>query len=161
MATDVAARGLDIESLELVINYQLSRDPEVHVHRIGRTGRAGESGHAVSLVSEREDFKLTSVGASADAIEALPQARHQTLADPDWVTLQLDGGKKQKLRPGDIVGALTRNDCLVFEQIGKIAVADNWAYVAVDRGVWKKALQQLDKGKLKGRSFRVRRVNLG
>lgn len=161
VATDVAARGLDIESLELVINYQLSRDPEVHVHRIGRTGRAGESGHAVSLVSEREDFKLESVGASVKDVEPLPAPRHETLPDPDWVTLQLDGGKKQKLRPGDIVGALTRDHCLNFEQIGKIAVADNWAYVAVDRGVWKKALQQLDKGKLKGRSFRVRCVHLG
>ncbi|WP_390591396.1 ATP-dependent RNA helicase DbpA [Simiduia litorea] len=163
VATDVAARGLDIEALDLVINYHLSRDSEVHVHRIGRTGRAGASGVAVSLLSDREDFKLEKLAelvGELPAIEALPEARRAYLPEPAMVTLQIDGGKKQKLRPGDIVGALTRNDQLAFEDIGKIQVYDQWAYVAVARNEWKKALTQLEQGKLKGRSFRVRRIKV-
>ncbi|MFC4363064.1 ATP-dependent RNA helicase DbpA [Simiduia curdlanivorans] len=163
VATDVAARGLDIEALDLVINYHLSRDSEVHVHRIGRTGRAGASGVAVSLLSDREDFKLEKIAelvGELPAIETLPEARRAYLPEPAMVTLQIDGGKKQKLRPGDIVGALTRNDQLAFEDIGKIQVYDQWAYVAVARNEWKKALTQLEQGKLKGRSFRVRRIKV-
>ncbi|MCU7938805.1 MAG: hypothetical protein KZQ64_09530 [gamma proteobacterium symbiont of Bathyaustriella thionipta] len=58
VATDVAARGLDIDSLDAVINYQIARDIEVHVHRIGRTGRAGNKGFACTIYTDKETFKL-------------------------------------------------------------------------------------------------------
>lgn len=73
-------------------------------------------------------------------------------------TLQIDGGKKQKLRPGDIVGALTNGGEISFEQIGKINVTDNSAYVAVRQDIVKVAQLKLGEGKLKGRSFRVRKL---
>jgi ATP-independent RNA helicase DbpA len=75
---------------------------------------------------------------------------------PAMATLQIDGGKKQKLRPGDILGALTGEQGIPGKQVGKINVADNRTYVAVSREALKPALKKLAEGKLKGRSFRVR-----
>src|SRR5690606_26873010 len=108
VATDVAARGLDIDAVDLVINYQIARETEVHVHRIGRTGRAGSSGEAVTLVSEKERFKLERLGEllqQTPNLENLPPLSllNQPGFKPPMATLQIDGGKKQKLRPGDIV----------------------------------------------------------
>ena len=73
-------------------------------------------------------------------------------------TIQIDGGKKQKVRPGDIVGALTSENGITFEQVGKIQLGANWAYVAVEKMVARKALNKLTHGKLKGRTFRVREL---
>lgn len=163
VATDLAARGLDIDALDMVINYHLPRDSEIHVHRIGRTGRAGASGIACSLVGDREEGKLTRLVdllGELPAMEALPEPKRHNLPEPEMVTLQIEGGKKQKLRAGDIVGALTRNDQLSFDDIGKIQVFDNSTYVAIARNEWKKALTQLEQGKLKGKSFRVRRIKV-
>jgi len=75
---------------------------------------------------------------------------------PKMATLQIGGGKKQKVRPGDILGALTGEQGIAGNQVGKIDIFDNWAYVAVNRDVVKVALKKLSEGKLKGRSFRVR-----
>lgn len=163
VATDVAARGLDIESLDLVINYQLARDPEVHLHRIGRTGRAGSRGMACTLFTEREAHKIERLekylGQSAEP-SSLPSS--SLLSQPAYkapmVCLQIGAGKKQKLRPGDILGALTSGQELDGKQVGKIHVADNSAYVAVSRKVADLALEKLGEGKLKGRSFRVRAI---
>lgn len=164
VATDVAARGLDIAALDLVINYQIARELEVHTHRIGRTGRAGAKGLACSLYSQQEAYKL-------ELLEnylgyALPQAklppdsllRHSPPL-PAMVTLQISGGKKQKLRPGDIVGALTSEDGIAADQIGKIQVGEQWAYVAVAYECRKLALNKLSVGKLKGRHFKVRSLH--
>ena len=71
------------------------------------------------------------------------------------ITLRIDGGKRQKVRPGDIVGALTGVDGINGDQIGKIQVSDNWAYIAVQRDCIKPAFKKLSEGKLKGRKFRV------
>ncbi|MEH6550407.1 MAG: ATP-dependent RNA helicase DbpA [Pseudomonadales bacterium] len=163
VATDVAARGLDIEALDAVINYHIARDLEVHVHRIGRTGRAGKKGFAFSLYSGKESFKL---GLLEDYLghriepESLPSPSvlNRSPYRPPMTTLQIDGGKRQKIRPGDILGALTGENGIAGNQVGKINVADNWAYVAVSIDVVKTALAKLGEGKLKGRSFRVRRI---
>ncbi|MEH6471513.1 MAG: ATP-dependent RNA helicase DbpA, partial [Halopseudomonas sp.] len=163
VATDVAARGLDIDALDAVINYHLSHDDEVHVHRIGRTGRAGNKGVACTLFIEREQRKLTRLesylGQDVKA-EPLPPLRLlDTQPDiPAMTTLQIDGGKKQKIRPGDIVGALTGEHGIPGDQIGKIQMFDNWAYVAVNRSVVKEAMKKLAEGKLKGRSCRFRQL---
>ncbi|EPC03121.1 hypothetical protein L861_22690 [Litchfieldella anticariensis FP35 = DSM 16096] len=163
VATDVAARGLDIEALDAVFNFQIARDLEVHVHRVGRTGRAGSTGVAYTLITEKEDYRLTRLaeflGQKLEA-EPLPTGRglEQAPFSPAMATLQLDGGKKHKLRPGDILGALTGEGGINGDQVGKIKVQERSAYIAIHRDVAKAALRKLSEGKLKGRSFRVRRV---
>ena len=161
VATDVAARGLDIEALDAVVNYHLAHDPEVHVHRIGRTGRAGSKGFAASLISDKESYKVAVLAEYlGQDIEAEPLPDLSVLKQPPlqakMITIQIDGGKKQKLRPGDILGALTANQQLTGEQIGKIKIGDIRAYVAVDRKISKLALKQISAGKLKGKNFRAR-----
>ncbi len=163
VATDVAARGLDIESLDAVINYQIAREIEVHVHRIGRTGRAGNKGIALTIITEKEKFKLAKLEDFLQQTiepEALPPIKllDKPTYQPPMVTLQIDGGKKQKLRPGDILGALTGENGITGKQVGKIQLFPNKAYVAVSRDVITAALKKLQEGKLKGRSFRVRQI---
>jgi ATP-independent RNA helicase DbpA len=160
IATDVAARGIDIKGLDAVINVDLARDSEVHVHRIGRTGRAGESGLALNLVLQKEVHKINRLEdymKQSITLEALPAADKKTLPEVSMVTLSIDGGKKDKLRPGDIIGALTKDAGLPFEKIGKIDVFDYATYVAVDKSIARAALEHLTQGKLKGRKFRARR----
>ena len=165
IATDVAARGLDIDNLSTVINYDLSRDPEVHVHRIGRTGRAGKEGLALSIYSSREEYKLERL---ADTLKMeLPFADHRQLKKAEapatvpkspMVTLAIDGGRKNKVRPGDILGALTGDAGIPGDQVGKINIFDFVAYVAIKRDSARKALARLENGKIKGRKFKVRRL---
>jgi ATP-independent RNA helicase DbpA len=161
IATDVAARGIDIKGLDAVINVDLARDSEVHVHRIGRTGRAGESGLALNLVVQKEVHKINRLEdymKQSITLEPLPQTDKKSLPSPAVVTLHIDGGKKDKLRPGDIIGALTKDAGLPFEKIGKIDMFDFSAYVAVDKSIARAALKQLSDGKLKGRKFRARKL---
>jgi len=162
VATDVAARGLDIDAVDAVFNFQLPHEPETYVHRIGRTGRAGSKGAAFTLHNGNE-YKLTML---SDYIkrsltsESLPPASvlDARPAKPTMATLQVGGGKKQKLRPGDILGALTAGKGITGKQVGKIHLLENWAYVAVSRDVVQLALRKIGDGKLKGRSFRVRLI---
>ncbi|NCO47031.1 MAG: ATP-dependent RNA helicase DbpA, partial [Vibrio sp.] len=125
VATDVAARGLDVDNLDAVFNFELSRDPEVHVHRIGRTGRAGSKGLAFSFFSDSEMHRVAMIDEYMDMpIEPakLPDASALNNApyQANMVTIQIDGGKKQKVRPGDILGALTSNDGIDGQYVGKI-----------------------------------------
>jgi ATP-independent RNA helicase DbpA len=168
IATDVAARGLDIKDLQAVINFELSPDPEIHIHRIGRTGRAGNAGLALSLfmpaeakkVSAIEDFQSSPV--RIDRITSLETPEHKTQENlrlsPPMVTLCINGGRKDKVRAGDILGALTANTDLPGKQIGKIDISDYHAHVAVERPIAKQALKILTEGKIKGRKFRVRKL---
>ena len=157
VATDVAARGLDIDALDLVVNFNVAHDPEVHVHRIGRTGRAGRSGIAVTLFNDKETKKLDALEIDVTADE-LPSDSYldKPIKRPEMTTLKIDGGKKQKLRPGDIVGGLTGKDGIPGTAIGKITVSSNWSYVAVESGLVKAALTKIQNDKLKGKTFRVR-----
>ena len=163
VATDVAARGLDIEALDAVFNYNLAHDTEVHIHRIGRTGRAGSTGYAFTLFSNKHRYEI---GLLEDYLERtiegeeLPsnEVLEHSVFKAKMATIQIDGGKKQKVRPGDIVGALTSENGITFEQVGKIQLGPNWAYVAVEKMVARKALNKLTHGKLKGRTFRVREL---
>ena len=160
VATDVAARGLDIDALDAVINYNVANDLEVHIHRVGRTGRAGGSGLACTLFNENEQYKIERLEAylkhSID-VGALPPLSllDKPAYQPPMATLQIGGGKKQKVRAGDILGALTGEDGIDGKQVGKIQIFDQWSYVAVHRNVANHALNKLTTGKLKGRSFRV------
>jgi ATP-independent RNA helicase DbpA len=163
VATDVAARGLDIKDLEAVINFELSQDPEVHIHRIGRTGRAGKAGLALSLyiaaeshrVNAIEDYQKSPI--SFSSIDSL-QVNQKIDFRPRMVTLCIDGGRKSKVRPGDILGALTSGSGIAGDQVGKIDIFDRQAYVAIERSMADKALQQLSTGKMKGRYFKARKL---
>lgn len=161
VATDVAARGLDVKGLDAVINFELSRDTEVHVHRIGRTGRAGEVGLALSLVAPNEVPRMNRLEdylQQSLSMEPLPITEGNPAdIQPVMVTLCIDGGRKEKVRPGDIMGALTKDAGLPADQIGKIDIFDFHAYVAVHHAIAKRALQHLQQGKIKGKKFKARK----
>ncbi|WP_428357464.1 ATP-dependent RNA helicase DbpA [Methyloprofundus sp.] len=165
VATDVAARGLDIKSLQAVINFELPHDPDIYVHRIGRTGRAGETGIALSLFTPQEHLRVKGIEENQHKpcvvvpLETLKATRGFTLQAP-MVTIQLDSGRKNKVRPGDILGALTGDAGLSGSQIGKIDIYDLFSFVAVELTVVNKALKyfQSENGKVKGRSIRVRKI---
>ncbi|MEO6263872.1 MAG: ATP-dependent RNA helicase DbpA [Luteimonas sp.] len=166
VASDVAARGLDIDDLAAVINYELPTDPDVYVHRIGRTGRAGRSGLALSLVTASEvprALQIERMFAEKQQAAPLRWAR-ATLANlrackappATMATLRIDAGRSDKLRPGDIVGALTGEAGLKGDAIGKIDVFATRSYVAIAWAQADKALARLQAGRIKGRNFRVR-----
>ena len=162
VATDVAARGLDIKDLQAVINYELPWDPEIYVHRIGRTGRAGKQGLALSLCLETEMERVKAVEEylkiTAKWDEVAPfQMNYQERFQPPMATLWIDGGRKNKLRPGDILGALTGEGGIAGSEIGKITIFDEQAFVAIQQESLNAALAWLQKGKIKGRSFMVRK----
>ncbi|MFT5389973.1 MAG: ATP-independent RNA helicase DbpA [Gammaproteobacteria bacterium] len=163
VATDVAARGLDIDALDAVINYEIAHDPEIHLHRIGRTGRAGSRGVACSLFSDAERHKVALLEGDVDPIldhEPLPSPSvlQAEVMQPAMATLHIDAGKKQKIRPGDILGALTGDDGVLGADVGKIAIFDNMAFVAVRQEVARVASRKLGRGKMKGRSVRARLI---
>lgn len=161
IATDVAARGIDVKGLDAVINLELARDSEIHVHRVGRTGRAGESGLALSLVAPNEMVRINRLEdylQKTISLETLPANNAAPELKPEMVTLCIDGGKKDKVRPGDIMGALTKDAGLPGDKIGKIDLFEFCAYVAVHHSIAKQALMQLQDGKLKGKKFRARRL---
>jgi ATP-independent RNA helicase DbpA len=163
VATDVAARGLDIAQLEAVINVDITPDAEVHTHRVGRTGRAGDAGWAFSLASLDEMGRVGRIEAMQGResewrrLSELVPASSEPLHAP-MVTLQILGGRKEKIRAGDVLGALTKDLGLVAAQVGKINVNEFSTYVAVERSVAAAALAGLNAGKVKGRSVKVRRL---
>ena len=164
VASDVAARGLDVHDLAAVVNYELPTDPDVYVHRIGRTGRAGKAGLALSLVAPREVNRTEPIQARQGGTplrwdKATPLAgKAKNAPVAAMTTLRIDAGKTDKLRPGDIVGALTGDAGLPVAAVGKIDVFATRSYVAIARGQAEKALARLREGKIKGRKFRVSRM---
>jgi len=163
VASDVAARGLDIKELAAVINYELPSDPDIYLHRIGRTARAGQTGVAISLATPREMpramalEKHLGVTLRWEKLPSLAAGKHDGLPAA-MSTLRIDGGRSDKMRPGDILGALTGDAGLPADAIGKIDVFATRSYVAIRRALADKALNRLRAGKIKGRSFRVARL---
>lgn len=161
VATDVAARGLDVAQLEAVINVDVTPDPQVHVHRIGRTGRAGEDGWALSLASMDEMGRVGGIEqAQKRDVEWHPLAELKDGGDapllPPMETIQILGGRKEKIRPGDVLGALTGEAGFSASQIGKINVTEYSTYVAIERSVARDALRKLNAGKVKGKKVKAR-----
>ena len=163
IATDVAARGLDIKDLSAVINFELSPDPDVHIHRIGRTGRAEKEGLALSLFTASEAQKVNAIEdyqkipANIESTKSLKHHDNFKL-NPPMTTLCIHAGRKNKIRAGDILGALTKNTNLPGKHIGKIDIFDTLAYVAVERNKAQQALKILSDGKIKGRKYRARKL---
>jgi ATP-independent RNA helicase DbpA len=156
VATDVAARGLDIDDLGAIVNYDLPREPDVFVHRIGRTARAGRSGLAISLASDGRIFDELRQGPLAGvAVSRIPSAEAQRPPPPAMVTIAIQGGRSDRLRPGDIVGALTTGVGLAGTDIGQIAVNERISFVAVVASVAERALDGLSAGRIKNRRFRA------
>ena len=146
-----------------MINYELPRDPEIYVHRIGRTGRAGEKGIALSIFTESEQYRINSIEqflkkpCVCDVYDSLDRDPEFSL-EPPMLTIQLDAGRKNKMRPGDILGALTGEAGLAGSQVGKIDIFDMSSYVAIERSGVRRALDYLANGKVKGRNIRARKV---
>lgn len=160
VATDVAARGLDVSGLDLVINFHPARDEETHTHRIGRTGRAGNTGRACTLLSGSEGRGAWGHQNNTGFTELPPLALLKQRPEPAaMLTLQIDGGKRDKIRPTDVLGALTGTGELQGSDIGKIRITHNAAYVAISRANINTAQQILAKGKIKGKTARTKRLD--
>jgi ATP-independent RNA helicase DbpA len=160
VATDVAARGLDIPDLSLVINYDLPFETETYIHRIGRTGRAGKTGLAISLMQKKEQFRLDlineTLGSSyeMEIFESLSPKDLQSLLPP-MVTISINGGRKNKISAGDILGTLTSEGGIKGSEVGKIDRLEYICFIAVNKDVAKKAQQLLENRMIKGRKFRI------
>jgi ATP-independent RNA helicase DbpA len=162
VATDVAARGLDIDQLEAVINVDVTPDTEIHVHRIGRTGRVDQEGWAFSLVSGHQMARVDNIEKELGheiewhlLSELQPAGKARKPLLPPMATLLILGGRKEKIRPGDVLGALTGEAGYSKEQVGKIKVAETSTYVAVERGIAKEAVRKLSAGTVKGKRVKV------
>ena len=160
VATDVAARGLDVTNLGAVINVDIMPDPEVHVHRIGRTGRAGQKGLALSLATMDEMGAVgnieqmqgsPSVWYPLDELTPAPGGRLL----PSKATIHINASRKDKIRPGDVLGALTADLGYTREQVGKIDITEFATYVAVDRKIAHYVVARLNSGKIKGRTVKA------
>jgi ATP-independent RNA helicase DbpA len=161
VATDVAARGLDVQGLEAVVNVDVTPDQEVHIHRIGRTGRGDAEGLAITLSSMDEMGRVGRIEqlqgreSKWQALESFKPAAGDRLLPP-MRTLQIVGGRKEKIRPGDVMGALAGECGLTREQVGKINVNEFSTYVAVQAELAQNVAVALGKGKIKGKSVKVR-----
>ena len=182
VATDIAARGIDVEGLTHVINYDLPVEKEAYVHRIGRTGRAGSKGKAISLVNQYEGrllgqiqeyigFEINEIEpisnneirekeASANKLKTNPKAKKNKTKEVEKaiIKIYLNGGKKKKIRAGDIVGAISRIDGVNSEDIGIIDVQDIASYVDILNGKGNKVLNALKDMTIKGKKLRVERA---
>ncbi len=161
VATDVAARGLDVDDLDTVFNFELPKQAEIYVHRVGRTARAGKSGMAVSLVEQREAWRWQDIETMLpDAVlqqRGIPDGKDvETRLRPVNTTIQISGGKRNKLRPGDLLGALTAAGGVPGTAVGSIDLFDTCGYVAIDNAHVKAALKQLADKPIKGRKYRAR-----
>ncbi|MBC7955725.1 MAG: ATP-dependent RNA helicase DbpA [Cytophagales bacterium] len=161
VATDIAARGLDIAGLEAVINVDIAADPDTHTHRIGRTGRVDEEGWAFSLASMNEMGRVGNIEKAGNftsewqPLSELKSSSAEPLKPP-MQTIQILGGRKEKIRAGDVLGALTKDLGFAGAQIGKINVNEFSTYVAVESGIAQQVLHKLSAGKVKGRSVKLR-----
>jgi ATP-dependent RNA helicase DbpA len=159
VASDVAARGLDIADLPMVISFDIAADADTHVHRIGRTGRAGRRGVALSLCVPRESNRANRIeDRLGERLQwgKLPSRSDNASLPAPYVTIAVDAGRQDKLRPGDLLGALTGDAGLPATAVGKIDVFPTRTYVAIASEWHDKALRRLRAGKIKGRTFRIR-----
>jgi ATP-independent RNA helicase DbpA len=153
VATDVASRGLDITGIDMVVNYDMPYDGTVYIHRIGRTGRADAVGRAITLCMPRQQEKCEMVAPGAKKIKIQDHSHKHTM-ESNYSTLCINGGKRQKLRPGDIVGTLSKGIGLDGSDIGDISISETISYVAVKNEAINKALSGLSRERIKKKRFK-------
>lgn len=183
VATDVAARGIDIDNITHVINYDLPLEKESYVHRVGRTGRAGKRGKAITFVTPYEDKFLKDIEAyigfeiqrrqapsklSVDEamdmfiekIEKLPELKKDKSEqlNQDILKLYFNGGKKKKLRAVDFVGTITSIPGVTGEDIGIIKIQDKETYIDILNGKGKLVLQEMKSKTVKGKLLKVHKA---
>lgn len=160
VATDVAARGLDIKELNLVLNVDISPNADTHIHRIGRTGRQGAEGHAITFVAKDELFRKKRIeevlGTEFELLPAPSSSQGRQNLKPPMQTITIRGGKKDKLRAGDILGSLTKDMGLAADQVGKITIHDFVSFVAVDRQIAKQVVERWHTVAIKGKTRKTR-----
>ena len=154
VATDIAARGLDISNLPVVINYDFAESTQTYTHRIGRTARAGESGVAVTFFEDQASLQTCTYASDLQPLQLQHATQTFTLSAPN-VTIVVHGGKKQKLRAGDIVGALIHEIGLQGGDIGDISIYPTHTYVAIQKEVCKEKLMHLDTIVIKSKRYRI------
>jgi len=183
VATDVASRGIDIEGITHVINFELPVEKEAYVHRIGRTGRAGAKGKAISFCVKEKDNLLSEIDEligfkipicyipgkeqiekeSEESIELLqskPKRKKEKakIINTNITKIYLNGGKKKKLRAGDIVGAICNIEGLSADDIGIIDIQDSVSYVDILNGKGKKVIEQLKNMTIKGKKITIEKA---
>jgi ATP-independent RNA helicase DbpA len=166
VATDIAARGLDVDHLDLVVNYDLPNQTETYVHRVGRTGRAGRKGVAITLAKGFDAIQIQeiekAIGISFQRpVLGFKNQHGLSLSNRQAAmqTLSISGGRKDKIRPGDILGALTgAAGGFKAADIGKIEIQDSISFVAISSSLANAALQKLREGRIKGKKFQVKLV---
>ncbi|HZJ98042.1 MAG TPA: ATP-dependent RNA helicase DbpA [Oligella sp.] len=160
VATDVAARGLDIKELDLVINVQISPNADTHIHRIGRTGRQGAAGQAITFVNKNELFRKKRIeevlNTEFEVVQTPSAIQGRSTLKPPMQTITIRGGKKDKLRAGDILGSLTKNMGLTMQQVGKITIHDFVSFVAVERKIAQQLIQRWQTESIKGKTRKMR-----
>jgi superfamily II DNA/RNA helicase len=178
IATDLAARGIHIDALDLVINYNVPVDCENYVHRIGRTGRAGEIGQAITFVSVHEKKQWNLV---QDYIGYKVPLKNMNLDDnstnkinnrekkkltrgkkeaqhKDITRIRINAGKKKKIRPGDIVGAVCNIKGITSDDIGIIDIQDTCSYIEIFNKKGNVVMNELSKSKVKGKDVKVKQI---
>jgi superfamily II DNA/RNA helicase len=173
VATDLGARGLDVEELAAVVNFSFPRDVEVYLHRCGRTGRAGRQGSVYDLITSREEViylnkyheelgvKPKDLSVKMPKADEAPTSQEvAATAGQRWVKLNLSRGKEDKIRVSDVAGFLSKMTGAEADQLGTIAVYDNYTLADVQDTVWKTLQAQPAPLKLKGKTVKVTRFTL-
>lgn len=180
VATDVAARGIDVDNVSLVINYDVPMEKEGYVHRTGRTGRAGNKGKAITLATPYEGKFIKAIeryiGFEIPVAEAPGKqevARNQAAFDEKIsgrrvvknnktarinqgiMKLHFSGGKKKKLRAVDFVGTIAKIPGVTADDIGIITIHDTMSYVDILNGKGSLVIQAMENGTIKGKKLRV------
>ena len=183
VCTDVAARGIHIENISHVINYEMPYEKESYVHRIGRTGRAGKEGVAITFIepnkvrflkdiedyidkeiSKREEPSLEEVNKGKKIFEENIKDRlkikvqKDNKKQKDITKIYISAGRKKKIRPGDIVGAITSIETINVDDIGIIDIQDNHSYVDILEGKGNIVLKASEDMKIKGKKVRIQRA---
>lgn len=163
VATDVAARGLDLDQVDLVINAQIADNAETHTHRVGRTGRAEQKGTAITLIKESQQKAIASIAEQTHShipIKGIQAIRFHAnrIVVPAYECVMIDGGKKQKISKGDLLGALIKQAEIAKEDIGKMQITHDKSYVAIKQRSVKRALQHFREKRVKGKSLRARKL---
>lgn len=182
VASDVAARGLDIDNISLIINYDIPYESESYVHRIGRTGRSGKEGRAITFVTQYESKFLNQIHQYIgkeiplqerperetvkslkqeflEKINTTPEIRETKGAQlsKEIMKLHINAGKKTKMRPVDIVGALSNLEGMTAADIGIIDIHDISSFVEILNNKGEQVLEELQKTPIKGR---IRKVSM-